>query len=110
MAFTNEQLADYYKSTVGAGSMTEAQFVDLARQHNVGNDQLLATQGMLLSGYGSTPTPAPAATPSPAYSPAPTYSAPTDYGSSSGGGYGAAPSYGADARSASTPAPAPDSQ
>ena len=102
MAFTNQQIADYYKSTVGAGSMTEAQFVDLAKQHNIGNDQLVATQGMLLSGYGSA---APAQTTAPTYSPPPAYSPPTTSTSSTGGGgYWSAPSY--DGRGASPTPPA----
>ena len=102
MAFTNQQIADYYKSTVGAGSMTEAQFVDLAKQNNIGNDQLVATQGMLLSGYGSA---APAPTTAPTYSPPPAYSPPTTSTSSTGGGgYWSAPSYDGGGASPTPPA------
>ena len=103
MAFTNQQIADYYKSTVGAGSMTEAQFVDLAKQNNIGNDQLVATQGMLLSGYGSA---APAPTTAPTYSPPPAYSPPTTSTSGTGdGGYWSAPSYDGGGTWGASPAP-----
>jgi hypothetical protein len=57
-SYTPTQIADYYKSTVGAGGMTEAQFVEQARAAGIGDSALLqARQTLLGGGSGGTPPP-----------------------------------------------------
>lgn len=61
MAYTNQQIADAYKSTVGAGTMSEADFVTAAKsQYGVSDDQLWGAQDILKGNVAATPA-APAA-------------------------------------------------
>lgn len=62
MAYTNQQIIDYYNSTVGAGKLDEAAFVDFANANGVSNAQLQSAQQQLLSQAPAAP-PAPAAAP-----------------------------------------------
>lgn len=49
-SYTNQQIIDAYNATVGAGTMTEAQFVDAARtQYGVSDTQLISARDELLA-------------------------------------------------------------
>lgn len=51
MAYSAQQIADAYRATVGAGQMSEAQFVDRARnEFGVSDGQLSAARDVLLGG------------------------------------------------------------
>jgi len=67
MAFTNQDIINAYNQTVGAGTMSEADFVSQAQsQYGVSADQLGSARSQMMG-----TTAAPTAAPAPSYSPAP---------------------------------------
>lgn len=115
MAFTPQQIADAYQQTVGAGTMSEADFVNAAmNQYGVSADQLTAARDVLLAPapIAAAPSPTLSVAPAPVYGPEP--SAPTTLAAPLTGGVsgitGALPAVGPEPTTPAPAAPALSSQ